>query len=209
MSTIGQIIYNLQDYNSSGGYISTSNSDLTQTISSVDNPSYDASKIDIFNTNIVSRYGGAGFIKLGIQAPPGTKVILNSDKVILVGRTGIYELDDDIVITSMKFVRPKKYVKDEAATQSALQAGIEGFTKAEEDRDAAMADLALQEPTMSETAYWNKYKEIQDTYNEAYQAALQLFNTGLNGVYKLPNPDNPNAEENYQDLYDIIIDFIY
>jgi hypothetical protein len=30
----------------------------------------------------------------------------------MVGRTGIYELDEDIVITSMYFDRPRKYTRD-------------------------------------------------------------------------------------------------
>lgn len=210
MSAIGQIIYNLQDYGNSGGYISTSKSNLTTTISSVDGQeTYDANKIDIFNTNLVSYYGGSGFQKLGIQAPSGTKVILNTNKTILIGRTGIYELDDDITVTSIKFVRPKKYVKDESATKTALESGIEGFTKAEADRDAALEDLRLREPNMTETAYWTEYTSIQVTYDEAYQEALGLFNTGLNGVYTLPNTEDISAEENYQDLYNIIIDFIY
>jgi hypothetical protein len=43
-------------------------------------------------------------------------VVLNTNKVILIGRTGIYELDDDISITSMYFERPRNYTKDEDAT---------------------------------------------------------------------------------------------
>ena len=43
------------------------------------------------------------WIKLGIQAPPGSKWEINK-KEILIGRTGMYELDDDIVVTSLKYI---------------------------------------------------------------------------------------------------------
>jgi hypothetical protein len=42
---------------------------------------------------------------------------MNESKTIMVGRTGIYELDDDIAITNMYFIRPRKYKKDEEASQ--------------------------------------------------------------------------------------------
>ena len=40
--------------------------------------------------------------KLGIQASPGTIVLVNS-KTIKVGKTGIYELDEVVNITSLIF----------------------------------------------------------------------------------------------------------
>jgi hypothetical protein len=42
---------------------------------------------------------------------------MNASKTIMIGRTGIYELDEDIAITSMYFVRPKNYIKDEEETE--------------------------------------------------------------------------------------------
>ena len=51
--------------------------------------------------------------------------------------------------------------------------------------------------------------KIQAIYNKEYQTALSLYNMGLNGVYTLPNSSDENAEENYEVLYNIIIDFIY
>ena len=49
---------------------------------------------NVFNNKIVT--------KLGIQAPPGTIASING-KPILIGRTGIYELDEDIKIESLSF----------------------------------------------------------------------------------------------------------
>lgn len=40
--------------------------------------------------------------KLGIQAEPGTTMLINN-KAIKVGKTGIYQLDEVINITSLKF----------------------------------------------------------------------------------------------------------
>ena len=48
---------------------------------------------------------------------------MNASKTIMIGRTGIYELDEDIVITSMKFVRPTVYIKDEKESESKKQEG--------------------------------------------------------------------------------------
>ena len=52
--------------------------------------------------NITMPFESEKWIKLGIQAPPGSEWEIN-DKKILIGRTGIYELDDDIVVTSLKY----------------------------------------------------------------------------------------------------------
>lgn len=56
---------------------------------------------------------GFQWIKFGIQAPPGSKWLINFEadkelpnigKEILIGRTGMYELDDDIIVTSLKYI---------------------------------------------------------------------------------------------------------
>lgn len=210
MASVGQIIYNLEDYNNSGGYISTSSSDVNTTIYSVDDASaYKNGKINIFQDIIGNYFSGKTFTKLGIQAPSGTRVVLNTNKVILIGRTGIYELDDDISITSMYFERPRNYTKDEDATQKSLTDGQLALQDAEQARIDALAELESQKNNVSATYYWSKYISIQDTYDKSYQEALSLYNIGINGIYTLPNSDDVNAEENYQDLFNIIIDFIY
>lgn len=204
MAQIGQVIYNLQDYVNSGGYIATSNADVNKTISSVDGEEqYENNKIDIFDTNLVSRYSSGQFTKLGIQAPPGTRVILNTNKTILIGQSGIYELDDDIVITSLQFTRPRKYIKDQGRTETELNFGIEAMEEAIKARDAALAELEAKKDEMTTVEYWTEFTQIQSEYDTAYQAALEHFNNGLNGIYKL-DEENP-----YQDLYNIIIDFTY
>jgi len=195
MATVGQIVYNLQDYHTSGGLISTSNSG-SGIISSTDG-GYSSGKINLFSSSsdLVSRYTSTGFTKVGIQAPAGTKVMLNGNKEILIGRTGIYEVDDDITITSMYFIRPKKYVKDDEATEekrkeaigggslpdadSSVKSYTEGFLDAEYAREQAIEELdqrvANGEFTSDSDSYWNEYSKIQDIYDEAYAVALACF----------------------------------
>lgn len=114
MARIGQIIYNVQDWYRKDVYTSTSNDNWSITISS-DQPNYLDKKINIFDFNIVSRFNN--FSKLSVQAPFGTKFVLNEIKNITVGKTGIYELDENILVTSLKFLRPKQYIPPDQNTQ--------------------------------------------------------------------------------------------
>lgn len=195
MATVGQIYYNVID-NNSGSYIKSGE--------------------DIF-TDIVNQIGASQFNKVGIQASPGTQIVMNNAKTIMVGRTGIYELDDDIAITAMYFVRPRKYEKDEEASAEAIEQGVARMQAAEDVRERALEQFYADNPVIPDRetdpegyqAYWDAYNNIQMTYIAAYQEALNLYNSGVNGIYVLPNPGDVNAPENYQDLYNVIIDFIY
>lgn len=195
MPTVGQVYYNVID-NNSGSYVS--------------------SEQNIFS-DIIAQVGASQFNKVGVQAPAGTKIVMNESKTIMVGRTGIYELDDDIAITNMYFIRPRKYEKDEEASQQAIEQGTEGMQAADKKRADDLEQFYKENPVMPDPdtdpegyrAYWDSYNNIQTTYIEAYQTALSLYNQGVNGIYVLPNPDNIDAPENYQDLYNVIIDFIY
>lgn len=195
MPTVGQVYYNVID-NNSGSYVSSGQ--------------------NIFS-DIIAQVGASQFNKVGVQAPAGTKIVMNESKTIMVGRTGIYELDDDIAITNMYFIRPRKYEKDEEASQQAIEQGTEGMQAADKKRVDDLEQFYKENPVMPDPdtdpegyrAYWDSYNNIQTTYIEAYQTALSLYNQGVNGIYVLPNPDNIDAPENYQDLYNVIIDFIY
>lgn len=217
MATIGQVVYNLQDFHSSGGLISTMKGSTSSTITWDGTPSgkstYESGRLDIFSTDLVSLFGSSttGFSKVGIQAPPGTKVTLNDNKTIMIGRTGVYELDEDITITKMQFIRPYKYIIDDPATKAALSSGILGFEEAEAERTSRLATLNEQYPDASSRgeAYWSEYTTIQDAYQEKYEAALLQYTSGVNGIYKLPNEDDPTSSENYEEVYNIIVDFVY
>lgn len=199
MANIGQIVYNLQDYANSGGLISTDKDNRSSTISSID-ADYLTKRIDI-TQNVVT---GSGYTKVGIQAPAGTRAILNTNKTILIGRTGIYELDEDIIITSLYFIKPKNYIIDEEATNEAIKEGKEGLAAAEAYRVEKLAALKTQldNKEITEDVYWIRYSEIQEEYDEMYAAALNQFNSGINGIYKL------NSAEPEADLFNVIIDFI-
>ena len=195
MPTVGQIYYNVIDNNSGSKVTSGQN---------------------IFS-DIVVQVGASQFNKVGVQAPAGTKIVMNESKTIMVGRTGIYELDDDIAITNMYFIRPRKYEKDEEASQQAIEQGTAGMQAADKKRSEVLERFYKENPDMPDQdtdpegykSYWDAYNNIQTAYIEAYQTALSLYNQGVNGIYVLPNPDNVDAPENYQDLYNVIIDFIY
>lgn len=243
MSTIGQIVYNLQDYTNSGGFISTAqakgNNNTDQTITSaIGWDTYVSGRIDLFNQNLVKRYPSQNFIKLGVQAPPGTRFVLNGSRTIMVGRTGTYELDSDIIVTDMRFIRPLNYIPDLKASSEALRKGQEGMLAAEEKRSKALNELDnkfpektiklywkdLDSPTglngkldkailkasnPEEIEYWEQYNQIQEVYLKEYYEALGQYNMGLNGIYRLPNTQNPDSPDNYKELYNIIIDFLY
>ena len=207
MANVGQIIYNIEDYNSSGGYISTSKNNIAQTVTSKDYNNFEdylGHIIDIFDDNIVNKVvSGASFSNLGIQAPPGTRAIINGKK-IMIGRTGVYETVEDIAVTSLVFERPKKYTLNVSLSDASLEEGIKGFAQAEAYREGAMAELDKDAED-----YWEKYQEVQNEYNSKYQQALSKYNEGINGVYELPYPAEPDNPANYEVLYNIIIDYIY
>lgn len=209
MATIGQVVYNLQDFHSSGGLISTSIEDLSSTITS-ELSNYAEARVNIFTNDLVKLFKATSFSKLGIQAPPGTKVRLNLNKLIMIGRTGVYELDEDIEITGLQFERPKKYIVDTIATQDSLWQGIDGFETAERDRKIALSDLDNKYKNKDKDSdYWKRYTEIQDAYAERYAEAQAKYVAGVNGIYILPNPDKEDADENYEELYNVIVDFVY
>lgn len=187
MSAIGQIYYRVVDTSSTG-----------------DGKHYISSGIDIYN-DIVSASSAKQFTKVGIQAPPGAQVVMNASKTIMIGRTGIYELDEDIVITSMKFVRPTVYIKDEKESESKKQEGEKIIKEAKVALEAAIAALG-EEPTDPTSdaykTYWNGYNEANETYIAAFQKGNAILNQGLNGVYK---EDKTVIGE----LDNVIVDFIY
>lgn len=187
MSAIGQIYYRVVDTSSTG-----------------DGKHYISSGIDIYN-DIVSASSAKQFTKVGIQAPPGAQVVMNASKTIMIGRTGIYELDEDIVITSMKFVRPTVYIKDEEESESKKQEGEKIIKEAKAALEAAIAALG-EEPTDPTSdaykTYWSGYNEANEIYITAFQKGSAILNQGLNGVYK---EDKTVIGE----LDNVIVDFIY
>lgn len=204
---IGQIVYNLEDYMGTGGLVSTARNNTR--VTSFNNNDYENQRIDIFHSNILE---GLDVSKLGIQAPPGTKFFLNGSKgdssskgqEIVVGRTGVYELDDGIAITSLIFDRPKKFTIDIQATNEAITNGINQMEDAKIKFDNAYKALKLSydaaNTTMTNKEFWENYDIIHDEYLNEYNAARAKYIQGVAGIYV----QNHLSE----DLYNIIIDYI-
>jgi hypothetical protein len=217
-ATMGQIVYNLEDYNSSNGYISTKkpNSGNNPIVYSKDYLSqneegnftfneegYYNAIIDIYSNIVKQITEGKGWQKLGIQAPPGTRFMINDDREILVGRTGVYELSNDIIVTSLLFIQPKNYIYDDITSQVLLNQGKAEIRAAEDKRKQEMGKLDTNDPN-----YYEDYQEVQSTYAIEYEKALGKYNRGINGIYTLPYPDDLQNKANYKKLYNIIIDYV-
>lgn len=144
--------------------------------------------------------------KLGIQAPPGTKFTINNDKNLIMGRTGVYELDEDFKVNELHFERPKKFQLDENQTNTALENGIAALQQARDNFDQAVSEITAEEGTAD---YWKEYNTCYVNYMREYQGAYAQFLQGVNGIYRLPNPDVPDSDENFEELENIIIDFLY
>lgn len=220
-----QIVYNLEDYGGSGGLVSTKQGDLSELIYSAvyqnnlndstetttnDETDYENKKIDIFGANILKGFNNVK--KIGIQAPPGTKFTFNkattqdTGEWIMVGRTGIYELNDDIVINYLRFQRPQNYIINKELSQQ-LQATGTGIMKVA--RDTFLQKINDLEKTLGQapdrteagSEYWTEYNNAHQNYITQYKSGLGIYLKGKAGVY-VPDPT-------IVDLYNIIIDFTY
>lgn len=98
MAELGQIIYEVEGLKEN--CTASTKADLSGLIYS-DDKQYENNRINILE-NVFGRINGI-IGKLGIQAPRGTKFTLNENKKMIVGRSGIYELDTEVNITSLKF----------------------------------------------------------------------------------------------------------
>lgn len=152
--------------------------------------------------------------KLGIQAQPGTKVILglgnNSEVPIIIGRSGIYELDDRISITQLKIEPTPIYKFDEEATRAAQDAALEQFNQIE--------DQPLNVDKKNTEPGWGNEQEKVKKWVESYQKNNSTFNEGypkyLQGLYGIYTPITEKDEEGKEtpkteDIYNLIIDYIY
>lgn len=102
---VGQIIYDL--YFGNKKVSSATDGGLIYS----DDPNYAANRIDIFSDICKGKI----LTKLGIQAPSGTRFEASSvggtgKKTLQVGRTGIFELTENIPIDYLKFIAPAENV---------------------------------------------------------------------------------------------------
>lgn len=222
-----QIVYNLEDYGGSGGLISTNKNNHNELIYSMvyQNNENDATentlvgdlglteymnnRINIFDKNILVNYTNVK--KIGIQASPGTKftfsesITPNAGQWLMVGRTGIYELNDDIVIKSLRFQRPKNYILNKELSQELQSNGTAIMKQARDEFLTKVTELTKSQgtvPDRTETGndYWIQYNQLHQEYVTKYRSGLGLYLKGKAGVY---------VDGSEDDLYNIIIDFTY
>lgn len=175
MATIGQIVYNVDGVENTTGF-----KDLQ----------------DFIGKNIITLATGSNqneFIKLSIQSEPGVGLLINGNQII-IGRTGIYELDERVVVTDLQIQPIKKYRKDEEATEKAKQDALDTFSKLEAGAYSEEKDLEKWIET---------YKGDIKNFNSGYIYYLQ----GKNGIYVSVKDDN--NEEVYEDLHNLIIDYVF
>lgn len=219
-----QIVYNLEDYGGSGGLVSTRKDNYNELIYSTvyqndlnsstegyaEYDEYKENKIDIYNTNILASFNNIK--KIGIQAPSGTKFTFsesstpNAGQWFMIGRTGIYELNDNIVITSLKFQRPQNYILNKELSQELQISGTQVMKQARDiflNKINELTKTMGQAPDRTETGseYWNEYNKLHQEYITQYKSGLGIYLKGKAGVYT-PDPT-------VTDLYNIIIDFTY
>lgn len=213
---IGQIVYNLEDFGGTGGLISTkegsTGNDIICSIISGDiNEEYEKNKINIFKPLLKNK----NIYKLGIQGPTGTKFLLNvvedgdnyiGGQEIMLGRTGIYEIDDDVNINNLVFIRPKRWKLDEELSQNSVSSGINEMLTAKvtflnKINELEPLELVSQTNETQIKNYWETFDTIHEEYLENYNTGRKNFVKGINGIYK--------EDKSEEDLYNIIIDYIY
>lgn len=149
--------------------------------------------INIFN-DVLRQLGISSIKKLGIQAPNGTICYVNGQEV-MIGRSGMYELDEVIIVSSLYFVKKQIYILDSSATADQLEDSKKRIDALELKRQSDTLALSRSDPD-----YYKKYIAIQEEFYKGYSVALELYNEALQGIYI-------NGGE--EDLENIIVDFLY
>ena len=110
--------------------------------------------------------------KIGIQAPPGTKFSFNGTDFFIMGRTGVYEIEE--TISSLMFQAEPEYAKDEINT-AALENAAERMLKAAQ---AYYKYRDLGEETQDDKYYenWQKYYNGDSTVGYTYDEASKEIN---------------------------------
>lgn len=218
MARVGQLIYNLEDYDGSGTMIA-SNKTGTKIEKSSDT-TYETNRLDIYSnlfsflqqsenstTTSDTPFVNESLKKVGIQAPPGTAFFINTasqlnttEYRVIMGRSGIYELEEDAVrIRGLRFEKQYKWVLDEKATSEKLNEGYEKLKSAYENFQTGLEGISYLKETDTKE-YWKQYDILFQTYLKEYDEAFAIYTQGVNGVYK--NSEIPI------ELKNIIIDYV-
>lgn len=157
-----------------------------------------------FGVNLVGLMGTSAWTKVGIQAPPGTQMVMNGIKEILMGRTGIYELDEDISITDLQFKQPQNYIEDTDQEEQAKSDGLKMIENAMNVREAAYLEW-----TNGLASSWLEIKEkSQETEQQilALEDALKILNQELETLKEELEAIEDKGSKEYQDKQKEITD---
>lgn len=201
MANVGQLYYNLDDYNNSGQKI-TSSVFTQQTI-------YE----NFFG--IGKALANQAFKKLGIQAPPGTVVLIGtaSDQEataqrVMIGRTGIYEMEDDeVYVKYFRFEKQYQWIYDENGTtekrkegERALKETYLMFNTNKEQCNHAEYYILSNSNDFTHVTYYLEKEEEEEIYFVPKDKLPE--NTMPINYYKLQN--FPADTTDYWSRYDII-----
>ena len=212
---LGQIIYNVEDYSGTGSIISTGIDMQNHTEEEFNRPNSQYTKINIFESNFLTKLKGVKNItKLGIQAPPGTKFVFNTivspgneiqGPQIMIGQSGIYELDENLNMDGLTFIRPKGYALDLNKSDQLVNDGKGLMSQAKENferRYKNICDLyGSAQDSNSNQKFWQEYEAIHKDYVTEYNLGRSMYVQGVSGVYI--------QDDLKRDLRNVIIDFIY
>lgn len=206
MGTIKQIVYRLEDYRLDNPYYTT--------------PGYED---NFYNRNLIPE--NEIVTHLGIQAPAGTVFYINgNDNRFVMGRTGVYEVDENINILSLIFEQPIDYDLDTESTAAAAQEAQELIQRADDWRASKMNYLAKEDyikmsnygyeiKSGKEAEFLTYYNSlmyggtwadgttisIEDSYTSQMDKANLAYIKAVNGIYK---------EKGKKELENVIIDFM-
>lgn len=183
---VGQIVYNLYNFGENDQPITTK---------------------DIMNEkNLLADFGDV--VKLGIQCEPGERWTIetssgNEPKEIMVGRSGVYELDNDIIVSSLKYNPRQGYILNEGDTNKAISEGLLGLNAAEDERTRSLEEFGINMSGINNLTQdqVNEYNNIQNKFQQAYKIAYATYIRGINGIYEKSKEDIKPKN--------IIIDFVY
>ena len=152
--------------------------------------------------------------KLGVQASPGTQLKINCVNAaspgmsIIVGRSGIYELDERINVHQLSIIRTPLYQLDVEQTQQAQADSIINL--------ANFVDMVESNPlpsTWDEKAMTDWIGLIQTNSGDNITQAMEYYYNGyikfLQGKHGIYEPVMINNIPAYEPVKNLIIDYIY
>lgn len=224
MATIGQIYYNVQ-LNELRPDISSTPGITSATFWGPNWPAGEnVTALDLIGTDrpIANNY----INHLGIQGPPGlifTIATSSNDDVgshFMLGRTGVFELEDEIYMLKIEPVPKMKMDTD--ASNTAINDGINKMDESDNLKSTGLQNGFTSYPytitcepiglsvdinafsnldrSLWTPADWQNYIQLTSACNAIYNYGVSLYTKGINGIY---------IPDGYQDVKNLIIDYSF